>query len=92
MGRAAWSKHVVDLLRHYVEESIPLAQRNLRRKLPSLGVYTLTSTALFGYLLLAGEPFPLAIEPLLSGCMGPNPDSPPPGSRAAAALLNEGVL
>jgi hypothetical protein len=61
-------------------------------KVPSLGIHSLTSTALSSYLLLAGEPFPFAIEPLLSGCTGPNPDSPLPGSRAAAALLNEGVL
>jgi len=33
----------------------------------------------------------LAIGPPLSGCMGPKPDNPPPGSRAAAAVLNEGV-
>jgi hypothetical protein len=61
-------------------------------KVPSLGAYSLTSTALFGYLLLAGEPFPFVIEPPLSDCTGPTPEIPPPGSRAAAALLNEGVL
>jgi hypothetical protein len=34
----------------------------------------------------------LAIEPLLSDCIGVNVDRPPPGRRAAAAVLKEGVL